>query len=401
MFRNRLLALLLAVCCIAGLSCGAAAAEVDCDSVYCFSAEDFSGETPIAGICITSLPDKKVGSVMLGSRVLVPGDVLTAEQAAQMTFSPRLTELDESAEVGYLPIYPGGVEASAAMTIGIRGKENKPPVAEDSALETYKNLAADGKLKVADPEGEDMVYAIVRRPKRGTVTLQPDGSFTYTPKKNKVGIDSFTFTATDASGKTSREATVTITILKPADATQYTDTVGRDCRFSAEWMKNTGIFSGENVAGNPCFSPDRPVSRGEFVTMLVRTLNIPVDEELTGAGFTDEIPEWLQPYLAAAVRSGLTAGLPDQQTFGADEIITGAEAGVMLKNALALTADAPEEAAETSAEEAEISAWAQTALAAAVRNGFDLQADVPLTRETAAEILYRAWQMENELIAKA
>ena len=163
MFRNRLLALLLAVCCIAGLSC--------------FSAEDFSGETPIAGICITSLPDKKVGSVMLGSRVLVPGDVLTAEQAAQMTFSPRLTELDETAEVGYLPIYPDGVEASAAMTIGIRGKENKPPVAEDSALETYKNLAADGKLKVVDPEGEDMVYAIVRRPKRGTVTLQPDGSF--------------------------------------------------------------------------------------------------------------------------------------------------------------------------------------------------------------------------------
>ena len=94
MFRNRLLALLLAVCCVAGLSCAAAAAEVDCDSVYCFSAEDFSGETPIAGICITSLPDKKVGSVMLGSRILVPGDVLTAEQAAQMTFSPRLTEFD-------------------------------------------------------------------------------------------------------------------------------------------------------------------------------------------------------------------------------------------------------------------------------------------------------------------
>ena len=83
MFRNRLLALLLAVCCVAGLSCAAAAAQVDCDGVYCFSAEDFSGETPIAGICITSLPGKKVGSVMLGSRVLVPGDVLTAEQAAQ------------------------------------------------------------------------------------------------------------------------------------------------------------------------------------------------------------------------------------------------------------------------------------------------------------------------------
>ena len=101
------------------------------------------------------------------------------------------------------------------------------------------------------------------------------------------------------------------------------------------------------------------------------------------------------------MRSGLTAGLPDQQTFGADEIITGAEAGVMLKNALALTADAPEEAAETSAEESEISAWAQDALTAAAQNGFSLEADAPLTRGTAAEILYRAWQMENELIAKA
>ena len=43
----------------------------------------------------------------------------------------------------------------------------------------------------------------------------------------------------------------------------------------------------------------------------------------------------------------------------------------------------------------------EDALAAAVRNGFNLEADAPLTRETAAEILYRAWQMENELIAKA
>ena len=70
MFRNRLLSLLAAVCCIAGLTCAAAAAEVDCDSVYCFSSEDFSGESPIAGICITSLPEKSVGSVMLAAAFL-------------------------------------------------------------------------------------------------------------------------------------------------------------------------------------------------------------------------------------------------------------------------------------------------------------------------------------------
>ena len=132
----------------------------------------------------------------------------------------------------------------------------------------------------------------------------------------------------------SREATVTVTLLKPTEATQYTDTLGKDCRFAAEWMKNTGIFVGENISGNPCFSPEKAVTRGEFVTMLVKTLDIPTEEALTYTGYADEIPAWLQPYLAAAVRSGLTDGLAEQEVFGADMAITGAEAAVLLNNAL-------------------------------------------------------------------
>ncbi|MFR8332989.1 MAG: Ig-like domain-containing protein [Oscillospiraceae bacterium] len=46
-----------------------------------------------------------------------------------------------------------------------------------------------------------------------------DGAFTHTPKKNKVGKDSFSFTATDEAGAVSNEATVTIEILKPLDNT--------------------------------------------------------------------------------------------------------------------------------------------------------------------------------------
>ena len=207
-------------------------------------------------------------------------------------------------------------------------------MAEDSALETYKNLPNTGKLKASDPENQPLTFTVTRQPRRGTVTISEDGSFTYTPKKNKVGVDSFVFTAADPAGKVSREATVTITILKPSDATQYTDTAGKDCRFAAEWMRQTGIFTGETVGSNACFSPDRAVTRGEFVTMLVKALDIPVEEELTQTGYTDDIPQWLQPYLAAAVRSGLTDGLENQQVFGPDSPITAAEADVLLKNAL-------------------------------------------------------------------
>ena len=328
----RYFAILCAFCCVFGLCIGVSAVEVDSGSTYCFGTGDFSDEA-LAGICITDLPEN-LGALMLGSRILREGDVLTAQQVSQMTLSPLNTETDQTLEVGYLPIYPDRVSEGAVMTISIRGKENKPPVAEDSALETYKNLPNTGKLKASDPENQPLTFTVTRQPLRGTVTISEDGSFTSTPKKNKVGVDSFVFTAADPAGKVSREATVTITILKPSDATQYTDTAGKDCRFAAEWMRQTGIFTGETVGSNACFSPDRAVTRGEFVTMLVKALDIPVDEELTQTGYTDDIPQWLQPYLAAAVRSGLTDGLENQQAFGQDTPITAAEADVLLKNAL-------------------------------------------------------------------
>ena len=327
-----LFALFCAVCCVFGLCAGVSAVEVDSGSTYCFGTGDFSDEE-IAGICITDLPEN-LGALMLGSRVLREGDVLTAQQLSQIQLCPLDTELDRELEVGYLPVYPGRVAEGSIMTISIRGKENKPPVAEDSTLETYKNLPNTGKLKVSDPENQPMTFTVTRQPRRGSVTISEDGSFTYTPKKNKVGVDSFVYTAADPGGKVSREATVTITILKPGDETQYTDTAGKDCRFAAEWMKQTGIFTGETVGENPCFSPERQVTRGEFVTMLVKALDIPVDEEVTQTGYTDEVPQWLKPYLAAAVRSGLTDGLENQQVFGADTPITAAEADVLLKNAL-------------------------------------------------------------------
>ena len=328
---------LAALCCVAMLALPASAVELEGGSTYCFSAGDFSLEENLAGICIRKTPE--VGQILLGSRILCPGDVLTQEQLAQLTFSAADGEQDWETQVSYLPIFPQHVAEETVLTLSIRGKEDKAPIAEDSALETYKNLELTGKLKVSDPEGQPMTYAVTRMPRRGTLVVKEDGSFVYTPKKNKVGIDSFTYTATDPAGKVSREATVTITILKPTDATQYTDTLGKDCRFAAEWMKHTGIFVGETLSGNPCFSPEKPVTRGEFVTMLVKTLDIPVEEELTYTGYSDEIPLWLQPYLAAAVRSGLTAGLEDQEIFGAEDVMTTAQAQILLKNAMNQTVE--------------------------------------------------------------
>lgn len=391
MFRKRLFPTLAALLCLGTMILGAAAAEVDSDSVYCFSTADFSEEENLTGICITSLPDSGCGTITLGARVLCPGDILTAQQVGQMTFTPLRSEEDMHAQVEYLPIYEKHVAPCTAMTIAVRGKEDKAPIAEDMAVETYKNLELQGKLKVRDPEGQALTYTVIRQPKRGTVTINTDGSFTYTPKKNKVGVDSFVFTATDPAGKVSREATVTITILKPADSQQYTDTKDTSCRFTAEWMKNAGIFSGENLAGNPCFNPQQEVTRGEFVTMLVKALEIPEEPDIALTGYSDEIPKWLQPYLAAAVRSGLTANLPNQDVFGADTVITGAEAAVMLQNALDLKAATPE---EVSSLEETVPVWANAALQALDAREIALGTGA-LTRAQAADALYQTVQLKK------
>lgn len=398
MFRVRFLCLL-ALVCLLSVGTVAMAAQVDCDATYCFTSADFTQKENLTGICITQLPDAATGTVMLGNRVIRSGDILTAQQLAQMTFSPLRTEENQDAVVTYLPIFSDRVEPSATMTISIHGKEDKAPVAQDSAMETYKNLPNQGKLNASDPEGESLTYTLVRRPKRGEVTLNDDGSFLYTPKKNKVGVDSFTFTAADPSGNVSREATVTIQILKPTDAKQYTDTVGESCRFAAEWMRNTGLFVGEKIGNESCFQPEKAVSRGEFLAMVVKALDIPL-QEASNMTMPEDTPNWLKPYLAAAMRSGMTAGWPETESgsFLADQPITGAEAAVMLQNVLDLSISqqtmelATEEVSAQESDE-EIPAWAAVSLTAMSENGIQMHATQTLTRADVAQVMYQVSQL--------
>lgn len=391
MFRSRFPTVLALGALLLTLSAGAAAAEVDCDSVYCFSPEDFSaGETP-SGICVTELPDADTGTVLLGSRVIRPGDILTAEQLSRMTFVPLRTTADRDAVMTYLPVYAGRVDREATTAIAIHGKEDKPPVAEDFAMETYKNLPGEARLKATDPEGQALTYTLTRAPKRGDVEIRADGSFVYTPRKNKVGVDSFTYTAADPAGNVSREATVTVKILRPSDARQYSDTTDSACRFTAEWMRNTGIFSGEQVGSELCFQPEQAVSRGEFLAMVMRALDIAPEQDASYTGFTDETPAWLTPYLAAAMRSGLVSGYPQDSgpVFKAEQQITQLEAASILQRALEL----PVSTALTG--ENTLPGWAAGPVEALRSEGICLDSTDGLTRSDAAQALYRAVQVAD------
>ena len=380
--------MLLAALCVLAPALSVSAAEVDSDAVYCFTAADFAADEQLAGICITGVPQSSTGTVMLGQRILRSGDILTAEQVSRMTFHPLKTEENLEAQMSYLPIYEDRVEAMATMSIAVIGKTDQAPIAEDSAMETYKNLPNEALLKVKDPEGKPLTFTVTRQPKRGDVVIRDDGSFHYTPKKNKVGVDSFTYTATDPAGNVSREATVTITVTKPSDSAQYTDTAGESCRFAAEWMKNTGIFVSEAISGNRCFQPDKDVSRGEFLSMLVSVLELEPAAEASSTAIHENAPQWMKPYLTAAMRTGLLTGLPDLQTMDMEAGISGAEAAVMLQNALDLSGSADTAAAVTTGEEM-LPQWAAEAMGILENHGISLDAEKTLKRADAAEVIYQ------------
>jgi VCBS repeat-containing protein len=87
---------------------------------------------------------------------------------------------------------------------------------EDNALTVP---AATGVLaNDSDVDGDALAAVVVAQPLHGTVSLNANGSFTYTPGANYSGGDSFTYKATDPSSAASAVTTVTITVRAINDA---------------------------------------------------------------------------------------------------------------------------------------------------------------------------------------
>ena len=82
-------------------------------------------------------------------------------------------------------------------------------VGEDNTLTT---TGANGVLlNDFDVEGDSLTAVLVAAPSSGSLTLNADGSFTYTPNADFFGVDWFTYTASDGA-LSSAEVTAVITV---------------------------------------------------------------------------------------------------------------------------------------------------------------------------------------------
>ena len=90
--------------------------------------------------------------------------------------------------------------------------EGSVPIADNLELVTRREVPVEGLLSARDAENGKLSYQITTNPIKGTVQLEDDGRFFYTPRKGKKGRDYFGYRATDAEGNVSQEATVLIRI---------------------------------------------------------------------------------------------------------------------------------------------------------------------------------------------
>ncbi|BBO34408.1 ELWxxDGT repeat protein [Lacipirellula parvula] len=117
----------------------------------------------------------------------------------------------------------GAIEGNiATVTINVTAVSD-PPVGVADSYTTNEDTpltvpVADGVLKNdSDPDEETLTVTVDTNPAHGTLALNPDGSFVYTPAGNYNGTDTFTYRISDGTN-TSDPITVTINVTAVNDA---------------------------------------------------------------------------------------------------------------------------------------------------------------------------------------
>jgi hypothetical protein len=147
-----------------------------------------------------------------------------------------------------------GAVTSAPATVVVNLTNMPPVVVVPTPYNVTENNAhlvpAPGVLSGAtDADGDQLTAVLASQSSHGTVTLNPDGSFTYTPQVNFVGVDSFSVQASDGIALSNAVPILLVVADVPPMASDATFT-----GFAGQQLvvPPPGVLAGDNDAnGNP------------------------------------------------------------------------------------------------------------------------------------------------------
>ncbi len=371
--------------------------------IVTFSLEDFesrvTGTQQLESIVLSRLPEEAAGVLRLAGRELAHGESISAESLSALSFAPA-AEGDVHTSFSFIPVFSrtGATGDSVNVALNLSAEENTAPIARDLSVETYPDLPLCGAFSALDPDGDACTFTLLSQPEHGTVTLTDTG-FCYT-SEGRTGEDVFTYQAVDAYGNPSAEASVTVQVRKRPSGSDisYTDMAQSTSHYQAVRLAEEGVLTGERL-GAACFlKPELSVSRAEFVALTAAATELPLPTAAVSTGLADNdaIPTWAQPYVAAAVNSGIVygqKGADGNHSFRAADGITRAEAASIVQRAAHLTTDGR---TLTFADTAEIPEWAVSSVATVSAAGIlpaysdnTFRPNEVLTREQAVDVLYK------------
>lgn len=140
------------------------------------------------------------GAFSLGNDGSISFTPTDSEFNGPVTFTYTVTDIDD-----------GLTSMPATVTI-IVDAVNDAPIAADQHIETVENVATSSVLSVTDVDSSTFTYNIVTPPTSGSVSIDTNGTFTYTPNSGFTGTDSFQWEAFDGAASSS-PASTTITVV--------------------------------------------------------------------------------------------------------------------------------------------------------------------------------------------
>ena len=194
-----------------------------------------------------------------------------------------VSTLTKSAVVTALALTITACGGGGSGSSGVSGAIDDPianaiPVATDAAITTDEDTVQNGQATATDEDADDLSYTLNSQPSQGTVSMETDGSFSYTPAPNINGNDSFEFKVTDpAGGEDIGTISVTITPVNDAPTANEGD-------FSVqESTELSGTVSGDDVDGDSLtYALDQDVSNGTLILNNDGSFTYTSDASFTG-----------------------------------------------------------------------------------------------------------------------
>ena len=170
--------------------------------------------------------------------------------------------LVEGNEVVTLTVLPSGAYDFTGTAQNVNILDQNTPVATGDQFASKQDAQVTGNVLTndTDQDSDTLTAALVAGPSSGVVTLNADGSFTYTPNANFLGTDTFIYSVSDGRGGTAT-ATVNITIVSGSVTAIRSDGSGEA---EEGWVAENNDNDNYNFSGDPDTSIDQIADEDEL-----------------------------------------------------------------------------------------------------------------------------------------